>query len=286
MEALDKRRTQLMLRRVAVASMHKGIVPTDAPMIRNAILRALPQSELDPLIPLLERVPLRRRQTLIEPDVPIRDVHFLESGTACVISRTNHHRLVELGMVGRMGVVGVPAVLGVDRSPFRCFVQFPGESLRLKVPQLREAMERSPVLRQMLMNYVQALMTLQAQTILCNTRHSLRQRVARWLLMALDRIDGADVPATHDLLARMLGVRRASVTEAIAELEAAGVIRHSRGLLTVIDRSMLEHTACECYAFIRAEFERLLVPGQRIARIPVEQGKLQVLADAFRLKKE
>jgi CRP-like cAMP-binding protein len=188
-------------------------------------------------------------------------------------------------MIGRTGLVGVPAILGVDRTIFRCFVQLPGEALRISISHLRSAMESHSSLRQVMMNYVQAQMTWQAQIILCNTRHSLRQRVARWLLMVLDCIDGNDVPATHDLLARMLGVRRASISETIHELETCGVLSAGRGQLKVLDRTSLAEAACECYSLLRSEFNRLVPPGEARAGT-FAQDKLDAFSEAFRLKKD
>jgi CRP-like cAMP-binding protein len=183
-----------------------------------------------------------------------------------------------------MGLVGAPAVLGVESSMFRCFVQIPGEALRLDTDQLWRFLQAYPIFRQLLFNYVQALMTLQGQNIVCGIRHNVHQRVARWLLMALDRMDGTEIPATHDLMARMLGARRASVTQAIGDLEAAQAIAHARGQLTVVDRPKLESLACECYGLVRLEYDRLLRPESISRAFP--KTKLEAFAAAFKLGRE
>jgi hypothetical protein len=146
---------------------------------------------------------------------------------------------------------------------------------------MTRALQTYPTFRQLLFNYVHALMTLQGQNIVCGIRHNLHQRVARWLLMTLDRIDGNDIATTHDLMARMLGARRASVTEVIGDLEMAQALTHTRGQLTVLDRGKLESLACECYGLVRLEYDRLFQLGPVFQAAP--RNKLEVLAAAFRL---
>jgi CRP-like cAMP-binding protein len=231
----------------------------DPNSIQNRLLLALPRNELEPLLPLLERVPLRRRQVLVEPHLPIRHAYFIESGTASNVSRTvSQHHAVEISIVGCLGVVGIPLVLGTNRSAFRCVVQLPGEALRMSAEDFERAIEASATLRALLFSHIQARMAQQAQVIVCNTRHTLRQRLARWLLMAHDRVDSRDILATHDLLSRMLGVRRAGITVALGEFKRAGILRAGRSRITLLDRGQLEAVSCECYTFIRGEYERLL----------------------------
>jgi len=232
-------------------------------MTTNRLLMGLDAASLERMAPLLERVPLRPRLVLVEPHVPVRDVFFIESGTASVVSRLKPDRGLEVSMIGCMGVAGLPAVLGTVTSPFRCLVQIPGTALRMSARDLRRSMDELPAVRQRLMNYVQARMIQQAQITVCNATHLVSQRVARWLLMGLDRLEGDTLPVTHGLLGRMLGVRRAGVSMALQELERDGTIERGRGCIRIVDRAQLESAACGCYKFIGREFDRLICrPGQ------------------------
>ena len=237
----------------------ENAIPPEA--VVNKLLLGLGMAELRQLSGCLHRVVLRPRQILVEPNLPVRDVYFIENGLTSVISRSKQRRPMEVSMVGRWGLVGLPAVLGTGRSPFRCVVQVPGTALRMNAEDVQRTMREVPAFHQMLMNYVQARMVQQAQITVCNARHRIRQRVARWLLMGLDRLDGTEIPVTHDLLGRMLGIRRAGVTVVISEMETQGILQRGRGQIEIIDRDQLEAAACHCYDFIRREYERLITPN-------------------------
>ena len=227
---------------------------------RNRLLAALPPVELERLRPYLSRVTLRRRQVLQEPHVPSSFGYFIERGAASILARTKADGAVG-GLVGSYGMVGVPIVLGTMRSPLRALVQIPGEALRISADDLRRCLDQSQALRLLLLRYVQALMVQSAQLTLCNTRHQTDQRLARWLLLVRDRVDDDDICVTHDLVSRVLGLRRASVTEAIGRLEEGGMVRRRRGCITILDRTKLEQASCECYRIIRAEYESVM-PGR------------------------
>jgi CRP-like cAMP-binding protein len=246
--------------------------------IRNKLLLCVGLRGLQHIAPRLHRVPLRARQILVEPNIPVRDVYFIEHGIAGVVSRSKQHRPIEISMIGQWGLVGMPAVLGTNRSPFRCIVQIPGTALRMPAEDLQQTMENVPGFRQLLMNYVQARMVQQAQITVCNTRHCVSQRVARWLLMSLDRLEGDSVPVTHDLLGRSLGIRRAGVTVVISKMEAEGILRRARGELSILDREQLERSACHCYSFIRREYDRLLLPASDCATVPMRRVPLVALS--------
>ena len=231
--------------------------------VENTLLLALHEPDRAFVLSHAERVALRRRQTLIEPYTSIRHVYFIEGGQASLLSRPGDGEPIEVGVVGRRGFVGAPVLLGCDRSPYRCLMQIPGAAWRIPTPHFEAALQRVSDLRRLLLRYLQRRMTLQSQLIVCNTRHSLRQRLARWLLMALDRGDGDVILATHGLIARMLAVRRAGVTVAMGELEAAGVIRSARGRYRVLDRGALEAASCGCYAFLRSEYAMIGDAGAR-----------------------
>jgi CRP-like cAMP-binding protein len=250
--------------------------PVERRTVGNQLLLGLDPAEFRALAPKLSRVSLRPRQILVERYVPIREVFFIERGLASVTYRTRQERGLEISMVGCMGVTGLAAVLGTATSPFRCIVHTPGVAIRISTPDLRNAIEKLPHLRQRLMNYVQARMAQQAQITVCNSRHRVMARVARWLLLGLDRLHGNTLPVTHDLLGRMLGVRRAGVSVVLQEFERRGIVRRGRGELTVLDRAALELCTCDCYRLIRREYDRLIgadtslggACGQRTGIVP------------------
>jgi CRP-like cAMP-binding protein len=210
------------------------------------------------LRPHLQRIEVSRRAILQEAHRPIEHVHFIERGVASIFARTHRDGPVEVSLVGRFGLVGVSVVLGTARSPHRCLMQMDGETLRISARALSEALDESASLRRQLLNYVHVLLIQNAQAVLCNARHEVVERLARWLLLARDRLDDDLIPVTHDLLSMMLGVRRAGITDALALLERAGAVRRERGAVAIGDRAALEQHACECYRIIATEFQRLL----------------------------
>jgi CRP-like cAMP-binding protein len=232
---------------------------TAQPMsVCNSVLARLPAATLARLQPKLRHVQLKRHDILQETHRSIDRVYFLQGGLAVLLARTRRDGEVGVAVVGRFGLVGVPAVLGTMRSPYRCVMEIPGEALQIGTQDLRRAMDESPVLRGQLLNYVQALLVQNAQTALCNARHNLEQRLARWLLLSRDRLDDDIIPLTHDLLSIMLGVRRAGVTMALEQLERSGAVRRKRGAVEIANRAHLEKGTCECYRIIAAEYQRLI----------------------------
>lgn len=237
--------------------------PTDTSSLlprspRNRLLAALPASDMEHLRSRLHLVPLRLGQVLQEPQQQAEHAFFIELGIASLQIGTAPGDLTEVGVVGRMGMIGTWIVLGRMRSPLRGVVHVPGEALQIRAAHLRTAMLRSPALRRILLSYTQSLMVQTSQLVLCNAQHPIDGRVARWLLLARDRLDSDDVRITHDLLSRVLGVRRASVTEAVGRLVEAGAVLGDRGLITIRDRPRLERLACSCYEIIRSEYDRML----------------------------
>ncbi|MEJ2377258.1 MAG: Crp/Fnr family transcriptional regulator [Pseudolabrys sp.] len=227
---------------------------------QNTILRHLPADALGALQPALTRVRLGRRAILQEAQAPVDKVYFIESGMAAVLTRSQHDGQFEVGLVERFGLVGVPALLGTARAPNRCLMEIEGEALQIGADDIRRARDEHPAARRQPMGYVQTLLTQNAQTVMCNVRHALLQRLARWLLLACDRFDSRVIPLIHELMSLMLGVRRAAVTNALTRLEEDGAIRKGRGAVTVADQAALEHHACDCYRVIAAEYARLIVP--------------------------
>ncbi|HKU08255.1 MAG TPA: helix-turn-helix domain-containing protein [Bradyrhizobium sp.] len=189
--------------------------------------------------------------------------------------RTQRDGPVEIAMVGRLGFVGVAAVLGMQRSPNRCLMSVPGYALRIALADLHRATQRDPEIRQQLFNYVHALLVHNAQTTLCSARHSLEERVTRWLLLAADRLDDRVIPVTHDMLSVILGVRRASITTTLAELEGTGGLVKLRGAIDLSDRTVLERRTCECYQIISSEYGHLNRNGFHEHRIPAATGLMR-----------
>jgi CRP-like cAMP-binding protein len=235
--------------------------------VQNRLLAHLPADAFDMLRPHLQRVQLDRHEVLQEPNRRVKKVHFIESGVATLFAHTKRDGRIEVGIVGRFGVIGVPVVLGTMLATHRCVMEVGGEALQIGSKDLRRLMEEHPAIRQQLMNYIQALLIQYSQTAFCNACHPLEERLARWLLLARDRLDDNTIPLTHELFSMMLGVRRSGVTIALGELEAAGVVRKRRGAVEITDRALLEQRTCECYGIIAAEYRRLL-DSDRVDRFP------------------
>jgi CRP-like cAMP-binding protein len=192
---------------------------------------------------------------------PLEYVYFIEQGVASVLTKMANGSTVEVGMIGVEGMVGMPALLGGETSAQHIVIQIPGTALRMDAVLCKVAFDRSADIRRVVHRVALAILNLSAQTAGCNRLHSLEQRCARWLLMARDRSGSDAMPMTHDFLASMLGVHRTGVTDAAGELRRSGLIRYSRGQVTIIDREGLEATACECYGIDHAQFERRVSPG-------------------------
>ena len=161
-------------------------------------------------------------------------------------------------MVGNEGIIGIALFMGGETTPSRALVQSAGHAYRLKGQLLKDEFHRSGTLQVLLLRYTQALITQMAQTAVCNRHHSVDQQLCRWLLLSLDRLSASTLSMTQELIANMLGVRREGVTEAAGKLQDAGLIQYRRGRITVLDRPRLEARACECYAVVKKEFDRLL----------------------------
>jgi CRP-like cAMP-binding protein len=232
--------------------------PEPVSLLRNHLLKALPTAELARFAPALERVCMESRQLAFDVDVPIQHVYFPESCVISVVAVTTDGSAVETATVGWEGMVGLPVFLGVESTPAQAFCQIPGEALRLDSGMLQREVARGGELRAILNRYTQAHFTQVAQASACNRVHTMRQRCARWLLQTHDRVGSDEFPLTQRFLSQMLGVRRATVTEAARSLQQVGLITYVHGRVTVRDRRGLERVSCECYAIIRREFERLL----------------------------
>jgi CRP-like cAMP-binding protein len=210
--------------------------------LRYRLLASLSSAEYALLKPDLESVALAVRQILEAPNTPITHSYFIESGLASIVARNSHKRL-EVGLIGCEGMTGLPIVLGSDRSPHETFIQVAGEGKRIAADKLRAAMQKSRSLERAFLKCAHEFMNQTANTALSNGTATLEERLARWLLMANDRLEGNEIPLTHEFLSLMLGVRRAGVTVALNYLEQRGIIQLARGDIIILDREGLTASA-------------------------------------------
>jgi CRP-like cAMP-binding protein len=200
------------------------------------------------------------RKVLIEPNTAIAHVYFPETGMSSVTNNSSGGK-IEVGVVGREGLVGLPIVLGIDRTPYEFFMQIAGHGWRIAVPDLEQAMAGNRSLHRHLLRYAQASHVQVSETAFANANSDIEARLARWLLMCHDRVDEDNIPLTHEFIAMMLGVRRPGVTVALHVLEGMQVIRTKRGMITVLDREKLEELADNAYGLPEAEYARLMAEG-------------------------
>ncbi len=243
-------------------SLH--LVRDDEPPTRassSRFLAALPPLSRARLEAELEPVDLHSKTVIWEPGVPIRSIYFPHNCAMSIIVPLKGHVAVEAGTVGREGFLGVPVLLGSDSTTTQAIVQISGKASRLPVAVFRGLVAEDDGLRSLCLRYTQALLEQTSQSVACNGRHDLSERCARWMLMTHDRLDGDEFHLTHEFLATMLGVRRATVTVAAAILQRAGFIKYSRGRVKILDRTGLENASCECYAVVRDMYAKLLGPA-------------------------
>jgi CRP-like cAMP-binding protein len=226
--------------------------------LRNRILAELPKRELDDVSPLCHLVGVARGQVLYELNEPIQYAYFLNSGLDSIVAIMKNGESTEVALTGREGFLGTPLLLGAESMPYRALVQVAGEAFAIRAEAFVEIVKRNPVFRQISERFIQAHTVQAMQTSACNRLHDTEQRLARWLLLAEDRLGSNHIPLTQEFLATMLGIRRESVTFAIKALENCSCVDSRRGLLTITNRAQLEKFSCECYRVVRQEFDRLL----------------------------
>jgi CRP-like cAMP-binding protein len=236
---------------------HLTVVP-EVERSENRLLRALSPGDLALLEPNLEPVSLKRGDVLIRPNERIEHIYFPVDCIGSVVAITPEGRRIEVGIFARDGMSGTSVLLGSDRSPHETFVQVPGAALRMDTDKFTDATRKSQSLHQLLLRYVEAFQVQVAHTALSHGSYTIEERLARWLVMCHDRLDGDDLPLVHEFLALMLGVRRSGVTLALQMLEGAGVIHAKRGLVTVRDRAKLLEIAGGSYGVPEAEYRRLI----------------------------
>lgn len=225
----------------------------------NLILNSLPLQEYERLSTHLEYVELPLGKVLYYPEEPIKHAYFPLRGAVSIVTVLRDGGSVEAGVVGNEGVVGIPLILGTEMElNRRAIVQVAGGGLRLKAAAFTEEFKRGERLQALLLSYMHAFITQLSQTAACNGRHRLEERLARWLLACQDRLSSDQMQLTQEVIAEMLGVRRAGVSVAVTQLQERGLIGHKRGYIQIIDRAGLEAASCECYAVVRREYERLV----------------------------
>jgi CRP-like cAMP-binding protein len=217
----------------------------------NRLLLSLPPRNLKQLAPKLEFIRCEQDQILLDVDASIDHIFFPNSGVISVVAVYADGNVIEMATIGREGFAGVQAFFGARRSSARLLVQIPGSAAKMSRATFDRAMKSMPSFRGLVLAYVQAFLEQVLVSVACNGRHSLKERLARWLLMMRDRSDADVMPITQDLLAELLGVQRPSVTHAVAELEEAGLILRGRRQITILDQQGLIKASCECYQLVR-----------------------------------
>ena len=218
---------------------------------RNRLLLALPSRNLKLLMPELEHIPCQRGQILVDADSSLDHIFFPDSGVVSVVAVYSDGSIIEMATIGREGFTGVQAVFGAKKASVRLLVQIPGSAAKMSRAAFTRAMESMPSFRSLMYAYVHAFLEQVLVSVACNGAHSLKQRLARWLLMMRDRGDDDALLITQNLLAEMLGVQRPTITNAAQELEGAGLIARGRQQVTILDRKGLTKASCECYQLVR-----------------------------------
>ena len=231
--------------------------PKPVPSV-NALLGKVPAAIMERLKVHLQPVNLPRGKVLYEARSPIDYSYFSNSGSLSAVAVMRDGRMIEVATIGNEGGTGLPVLSQTGDSPNRVFAQIPGEGVRIRADILTKEVQKSPALKELFEAYHKAFMFQASQSVACNGLHQVQQRCCRWLLMTHDRIQGDEINLTHEILSIMLGVRRATVTDVIGDLEEQGVVGTGRGKVIILKRSALEAAACECYRDVRDEYKRLL----------------------------
>jgi CRP-like cAMP-binding protein len=223
----------------------------------NYLLAALPLDERERIAPHLSPISMQLGQVVYESGDHLSHVYLPTTAIISMLYVMENGASAEIAVVGRDGLLGVALFMGGETMPNRAIVQSAGQAFRLSGEIVKQEFARGGAIQRLFLRYTQALITQMAQTAVCNRHHSIGQQFCRWLLLSLDRLESNDVRMTQELIANMLGVRRASVTETARKLQDDGAIRYSRGLIEVVDRRRLEAQVCECYKVVKRESDRL-----------------------------
>ena len=225
---------------------------------RNLILAQLPEAEYEALAKFLVPVELPLGQKLSDPNRPIEYVYFLNTGLISTDAMTEKGETVEVGLIGREGFAGLPALLDQPQMSHVVVMQGIGEGLRIRSSIVREQFLKGGMLQQLVHSFAYLQLVQTTQSVLCNRMHSVEERLARWLLSSADRMESESLNLTQEFLAQMLGAQRSTVTVAAGNMQRDGLIGYSRGKIQILDRPKLEATTCECYGIVRSSYERIL----------------------------
>src|ERR1700730_10226726 len=236
-------------------------MPELLPRPRNLMLAQLPDAEYEPLAKFLVPVDLPLEMRLSEPNEPIEYVYFLNSGLISTDALTQKGESVEVGVIGREGFSGLPALLDQPQMSHTVMMQGIGEGLRIRSTILRDQFVKGGILQRLVNAFTYLQLVQVSQSVLCNRMHEVDARLARWLLTSADRMESESLNLTQEFLAQMLGVQRSTVTVAAGDLQRAGLIGYSRGKIHILDREKLTATACECYRIVSASYRRVLQPN-------------------------
>jgi CRP-like cAMP-binding protein len=229
---------------------------SQTPPIQNQLLAALSGKDYKRLSPHLEYVHLQFLDVLYESGDLIQHVYFPNDGLISLLIVMGDETPREVGLIGSEGMFGIPVVLGMNTAPIRALIQMEGTAMRMKAQALRDELTRSPALQNVLQCYAHALFTQVSQSAACVSSHEVDKRLSRWLMMTHDRAPGDEFAMKHEFMAMMLGVTRSVVTRAAGRLQNEKMIRYTRGQVTILDRTRLETTACECYGVVKEEYAR------------------------------
>jgi CRP-like cAMP-binding protein len=224
----------------------------------NHLIAALPHDQWQRWQPHLEHVELSLGQVMYEAGSTLSHVYFPTTAIVSLLYVMHNGESAEIAVVGNEGVVGVSLFMGGESTSSRARVQSAGGAFRLAAPLMKEEFYRGGPVLHLLLRYTQALITQMVQTAACNKHHTLDQQLCRWLLLSLDRLQGADMGMTRELIANMLGISPEKAVEGAHSLQNAGLINYTEGRIRVLDRGGLEERSCECYAVVRKEYDRLL----------------------------
>lgn len=234
----------------------------DAP-VSNGILAALLATEYKRLLPKLERVTLKRGEVVYRADQEIERVYFPEDAVIAMIDTTSDRRTVEVGIIGHEGIVGINIFLGGAVTPDRAMVQLPGAAFSMTSKDLRKEVRFGSPLQRVLLDYTRTFLAVISQSVACSQHHDIEQRLARWLLTMNNYAGSSEFPMSQQSMGAMLGVRRESITDVAGKFQTANLIAYSRGRMSILNKRGLEKRSCECYRFIRQQYEGLYgeIPG-------------------------
>lgn len=232
------------------------MTPAKSFSTRNYLLNALPPDAIERLRPNIEPFDAYLGRNLYRPNEPIEHVYFPDNSMASIVANTESGHTTEIGVIGCEGAVGLEVIMGSTTSPNESMIQIADGAYRICSKALIAEFEESAATRRVFLAFVNKFLIQVSQTTLCNRLHSVDERLARWLLMSDDRVESEHLKLTQEFLAIMLGVTRVSVTHSANNLQSAGFIKYSRGRITMVDRDGLENFVCECYAIVKAEYDR------------------------------